>query len=172
MTFIFLYLSIHMYSKLTKKQLINDINIHFLKQGKTIETNIYKISKQKLIEIMVDNDIPHIDKETLKQEIEETERYNYYIDVIYHNFYKYKNISIDVILDIQKNHNNYNSNDLNKIISDYNLKFENDILDIKVLIQDLCRVYNNYCISTNTKNTLEYKTIPDIISQLSLLSLP
>jgi len=161
-----------MYSKLTKKQLINDINIYFLKQGKTIETNIYKISKQKLIEIMVDNDIPHIDKETLKHEIEETERYNYYIDVIYHNFYKYKNISIDVILDIQKNHNNYNSNDLNKIIFNHNLKFENDILDMKVLIQDLCRVYNNYCISTNTKNTLEYKTIPDIISQLSQLSLP
>ncbi len=159
-----------MYSKLTKRQLINDINIYFLKQGKTIETNIYKISKQKLIEIIIDNDIPHIDNETLKNEIEETELYNYYIDVIYHNFYKYKNVPIDIILDIKNNHNNYNSNLLKDIISKYNLKFENDMNEIKVLIKDLCKVYNDYCMNTNIKNTLQFKTIPDIISQLSLLS--
>ena len=159
-----------MYYKLTKKELINNIRIFFLKEGKTIETNLYKISKQKLIEIMIDNDIPHIDNETLKKEIKETELYNYYIDIIYHNFYKYKNISIDVIKDIQDNYNNYTSNDLKNIISQYNLKFENDIQEIKLLLQDLCKVYNNYCVNTNTKNTLQFKSIPDIIEQLSTLS--
>ncbi len=42
--------------------------------------------------------------------------------------------------------------------------------EIKVLIKDLCKVYNDYCMNTNIKNTLQFKTIPDIISQLSLLS--
>ena len=41
-----------MYNKLSKKQLINDINIFFLKQVKECDGNIYKIAKNKLISIL------------------------------------------------------------------------------------------------------------------------
>ena len=120
-----------MFTKLSKKELINDINIFFLKQGKICEGNIYKISKRKLIEIMIENEIPHIDNEKLKLEIEETEKFNYYIEIIYYNFMKYKNIDID---DIYKIHNNpnINSNDLNKIIIDNNLRMDGFIKETKI----------------------------------------
>ena len=157
-----------MFSKLTKKQLINDINIFFLKQGKICEGNIYKISKKKLIEIIIENEIPHIDNEKLKLEIEETEKFNYYIEIIYYNFMKYKNIDID---DIYKIHNNpnINSNDLNKIIIDNNLRMDGFIKETKILVNDLYNSIDKYYKSTGTKNTIEFKTIPDLIKNLNLL---
>ena len=33
---------------------------------------------------MIENDIPHIDNEKLKNEIEETEKFNYYLEIIYY----------------------------------------------------------------------------------------
>ena len=57
-------------SKLTKKQLINDINIFYLKKGIECD-NIYKISKCKLIKLIIENDIPHIDEDTLKKDKDE-----------------------------------------------------------------------------------------------------
>jgi len=157
-----------MFSKLSKKQLINDINIFFLKQGKICEGNIYKISKRKLIEIMIENEIPHIDNEKLKSEIEETEKFNYYIEIIYYNFMKYKNIDID---DIYKIHNNpnINSNDLNKIIIDNNLRMDGFIKETKILVNDLYNSIDKYYKSTGIKNTIEFKTIPDLIKNLNLL---
>lgn len=157
-----------MFTKLSKKELINDINIFFLKQGKICEGNIYKISKRKLIEIMIENEIPHIDNEKLKLEIEETEKFNYYIEIIYYNFMKYKNIDID---DIYKIHNNpnINSNDLNKIIINNNLRMDGFIKETKILVNDLYNSIDKYYKSTGTKNTIEFKTIPDLIKNLNLL---
>jgi hypothetical protein len=157
-----------MFSKLTKKQLINDINIFFLKQGKICEGNIYKISKRKLIEIIIENEIPHIDSEKLKIEIEETEKFNYYIEIIYYNFMKYKNIDIDEIHKIHNNPN-INSNDLNKIIIDNNLRMDGFIKETKILVNDLYHSIDKYYKSTGTKNTIEFKTLPDLIKNLNLL---
>ena len=157
-----------MYNKLSKKQLINDINIFFLKQGKECDGNIYKIAKNKLISIMIENDIPHIDNEKLKNEIEETEKFNYYIDIIYYNFMKYKNIDID---EIRKIHNNpeITADDLNLIIINNNLKFDNNMNETKELIKDLYNSLDKYYKNTGLKNTIEFKTIPDIIKNLNFL---
>jgi hypothetical protein len=157
-----------MFSKLSKKQLINDINIFFLKQGKICEGNIYKISKRKLIEIMIENEIPHIDNDKLKSEIEETEKFNYYIEIIYYNFMKYKNIDIDIIKNIHNNPN-INSNDLNNIIINNNLRMDGFIKETKVLIDDLYNSIDKYYKSTGTKNIIQFKTIPDLIQNLNLL---
>lgn len=156
-----------MYNRLTKKQLINDINIFFLKQGLECSIDITRISKKKLIEIMIENDIPHINKEQLKLEIEETEKYNYYLEIIHYNFMKFKNINID---DIKMIYNNQmNSDDLNKIIINNNLVMNGHFKETSELINDLIIAMNKYYNSTNTKNTIEYKTIPDIIKNLNLL---
>jgi hypothetical protein len=156
-----------MYNRLTKKQLINDINIFFLKQGLECSIDITRISKKKLIEIMIENDIPHINKEQLKLEIEETEKYNYYLEIIHYNFMKFKNMNIDDIKNIHNNH--MNSDDLNKIIIDNNLVMNGHFKETSELINDLIIAMNKYYNSTNTKNTIEYKTIPDIIKNLNLL---
>lgn len=155
----------HMTSKLTKKELINDINIFFLKQGKACEVNLYKISKSKLIEIVIENDIPHIDKDVLKREIEETEKFNYYTEVIYHNFMKYKNIPIEVI----RNLNNNNTEQLYEIIIRYNLKIDNHIKETNELVRGLVRVLNDYYLATNNHKYDGMKTIPDIIQKLSII---
>jgi len=157
-----------MYNNLSKKQLINDINIFFLKQSKICEGDIYKISKKKLIQIMIENEIPHIDNDKLKLEIEETEKFNYYIDIIYYNFMKFKNISFDDIHFIHNN-NNLNSNDLHSFIIKHNLRMDGFITETKILIHDLFNAIDKYYKSTNTKNTIQYKTIPDLIHNLNLL---
>ena len=158
-----------MSSKLTKKQLINDIKIFYLKQGKECDNNIIKISKTKLLEIILDNDIPHINNETLKKEIEETEKFNFYMNVIYYNFIKFNKPSYDTIRDI-KNNSKINSNDLDKIIKDNDLIISNDIEDIKILVLDLFNSIHKYCSNTNIKNTIQYKTIPSIIQFLNNLN--
>jgi len=157
-----------MTSKLSKKQLINDIKVFYLKQGKECE-GISKISKSKLIELIIENDIPHVDNETLKNEIQETEKFNYYMNVIYYNFIKFNNISYDIITNIRGN-SQIKSSDLHKIICDNNLIYGNDMDEIKELSLDLFNVIHNYCSKTGTKNTIQFKTIPSIIHFLSKLN--
>ena len=154
-----------MSSKLSKKQLSNDIKVFYLKQGKECE-GIMKISKSKLLELVLENDIPHIDNDTLRKEIEETEKYNYYMNVIYYNFIKFNNPPPNIIRNI---HNN-SSLELENIIKEYNLVFSNDIDELKTLVLDLFNSIHKYCSSTNTKNTIQYKTIPSIILFLNNLN--
>jgi hypothetical protein len=158
-----------MSSKLTKKQLINDIKVYYLKQGQECDNNIMKISKTKLLEIVLDNDIPHINNETLKKEIEETEKFNFYMNIIYYNFIKFNKPSYDIIRDIKSNHN-ITSQDLDLIITENNLIISNDIEDIKILVLDLFNSIHKYCSNTNTKNTIQYKTIPSILQFLGNLN--
>lgn len=153
-----------MTSKLSKKQMINDINVFFLKQGKVCEGNIYKVSKAKLLEIIIENDIPHINSDDLKNEIEETEKFNYYLEIIHHNFMKYKNISVQIIVDIHNN-KNLNSSDLEKIIKDHNIKYENDTNELKELVIGIVNLIKKY---HHTK--IPYKTLPDIIQELSSIA--
>lgn len=157
-----------MYNNLSKKQLINDIKIFFLKQGKICEGNIYNISKKKLIDIMIDNEIPHINNEKLKIEIEETEKFNYFLEIIYYNFMKYKNINIDIIKNIHIN-NNLNSNDLNNIIINNNLRMDGYITETKILVNDIYNSIDKYYKSIGNKNNIEFKTLPDLIQNLNLL---
>jgi hypothetical protein len=157
-----------MSSKLSKKQLINDIKVFYLKQGKECE-GIMKISKSKLLEIVLENDIPHINNDTLKKEIEENEKAHYYMNIIYYNFIRFNKPSMNTIRNIQSNPN-ITAVELENIIKNDNLIFSNDIDDIKSLVMDLFNSIHKYCSATNTKNTIQYKTIPSIIQFLSNLN--
>ena len=154
-----------MSSKLTKKDLINDINYFFIKQGIECD-NIYNVSKKKLLQIIIDNDIPHINEDIYRKEIEETEKFNYYYQIIHHNFRKYKNIPFN---DIKFISFNSNSSQLNDLILSHNLKFDNDIQETNELVNHLFTHINNYCLSTNITNSIQFKTIPDIIHFLNSL---
>lgn len=157
-----------MSSKLSKKQLIKDITIFYLKQGKECQ-GIMKISKNKLLEIVLENDIPHIDQDTLKKEIEETEKFNYYKDIIYYNFIKFNKPSMTIMNEIYNNQS-ISSDDLDIIIKENNLIFANDIEETKTLVLELFNSIHKYCYSTNTKNTIQYKNLPSIINFLSNLN--
>lgn len=158
------------FSKMKKNYLIDNIVIFYFKKGQNV-SNINRISKQKLIDIIINNNIPIISKKQLKKEIKEKDLYISYLDIIYHNFMKYKNINLDIINEI-RNNPNLTSHNLKKIIDKYHLIIDNyyEMRKTNELIIDLSAIYNNYYeMSTNDNCTLEYKTIPDIINCLEYL---
>jgi len=163
-------------AKLSKKLLIDNITIFYFKNGHNID-NLKKISKEKLINIMINDNIPIINKKQLKNEKKEIDYYKTNLNIIYHNFMKYRNISYDIIDDI-KNNSNLKSIDLKNIILKNNLICENEyeIQKTNKLILDLCDAYTNYYNDddndddTKTKKyLLKYKTLPDIINCLTQL---
>ena len=166
-------------AKLTKKQLIDNITAFYFKKGQTID-NLKKVSKDNLINIMVNNNIPISSKKQLKNEKKEADYYTTNLNIIYHNFMKYKNIDYTVI-DTIKNNSNLNSFDLKKIIIKNNLICDNDyeIKKTNKLILDLCNAYTTYYNEEENeddnddkkpkKPLLKFKTIPDIINCLTHL---
>jgi len=158
------------FSKLKKNYLIDNIVIFYFKKGQIV-SNMNRISKQKLIDVIINNNIPIIAKKQLKKEIKEKDLYISYLDIIYYNFMKYKNINLDIINEI-RNKPNLTSINLKKIIDKYHLIIDNyyEIRKTNELIVELSAIYNNYCeLSTNDNRILEYKTIPDIINCLEYL---
>jgi len=169
-------------AKLSKKLLIDNITIFYFKNGHNID-NLNKISKEKLINIMINDNIPIISKKQLKNEKKEIDYYKTNLNIIYHNFMKYRNISYDIIDDI-KNNSNLKSIDLKNIILKNNLICDNEyeIKKTNKLILDLCDAYTNYYNDNNDsdynnddndmktkKYLLKYKTLPDIINCLTHL---
>jgi hypothetical protein len=144
--------------KLTKLELINSINMHYLRKNILCE-NLHKISKIKLLELYVDNKIEYVDKEQLKKEIIETEKYNHLRDIIHCNFIKYENIPYDIIANIKSD---TSIEDLEKIIEKYNLKYETSFANIKELVVNLYKSYKKYCEKSSIKNECIYITLPSI----------
>ena len=144
--------------KLTKIELINSINVHYLKQGILCE-NLTKLSKIKLLEIYIDNNIDYVNKEQLKNEIISVERYNHLRDIIHCNFIKYENIPYDIIANIKSDTKN---EELELIIKQYDLKYEQSFIHIKELVFNLYKSYKKYCDKSSIKNTCIYITIPSI----------
>lgn len=153
-------------NKYTKKQLIDIILIYYLKEGKVVETNLNKLNKKKLIEIINENEISIYDNYKLMEETLEIERYTTNLEIIYYNFMKFKNIPIYIIKEIQNN-SDLKSVDLEIIINANNLIIEDDIDEMKrfnKMIFIIAGAINDYSIYNNK---LEYKTLPDIINVLN-----
>jgi len=150
----------------TKKELIDIILIHYLKNNNIIETNLNKLNKKKLISIINDSDIPIYDNSKLIQETIEIENYTNNLEIIYYNFMKFKNININIINYI-KNNPSLTSHDLHIIIKNNSLIIKDDLNDIKKfnkMIFDISKAILNY----NHSIKLESKSLPDIIKVLNL----
>lgn len=153
-------------NKYTKKQLIDIILIYYLKEGKVVETNLNKLNKKKLIDIINENEISIYDNYKLMEETLEIERYTTNLEIIYYNFMKFKNIPINIIKEIQNN-SDLKSVDLEIIINANNLIIEDDVDEMKrfnKMIFIIAGAINDYSIYNNK---LEYKTLPDIINVLN-----
>jgi hypothetical protein len=144
--------------KITKKDLINSINIHYLKKGQLCQ-NLYKLSKKKLLEIYNDNNIDYVSTEQLKQEIVSVEQYNYLRDIIHCNFITYENIPYNVINSITSDTTN---EELEKIVKTYKLMDNNNFKNIKEFVFEVYKSYNNYCEKSNIKNECKYITLPSL----------
>ena len=104
--------------RLTRIDLINSIKIHFLNKGLLCQ-NLDKMTKNKLLEFAIENEVDFITKEQLKNEIIDIETYNSMRDVIYCNFIKYENIPYEVVSNIDTN---TTIEEMQIIIDKYNLK--------------------------------------------------
>lgn len=144
--------------KYTKNDLINSIKIYYLKKGLLCE-NINKLSKEKLLIILTDNNIEYINYETLKIEILMTETYNKNKDTIYGNFIKYENIPYEIIQSITKDTTN---DELIVIINKYNLHYEDNFKNIKEFVYNIYKVYLKFINSSAIKNECAYITLPSI----------
>ena len=152
-------------TKLNKNELITSIKVYYLKKGIQCD-NLTKYSRNKLINLMIDNDIEYIDKETLKNEILSVETNNYLKEIIYGNFIKYENIPYDIIKEVGVDSSNI---DLENIISKYELKHENEFKTIKEFAFNLYKLYKNYCDTNGIKNECVYITIPSITQSFKSL---
>lgn len=148
---------------INKLDLINSINYHYLKKGLLCK-NINKLPKKRLMEIYNENKIEFISYEKLKEMTLEIEEYNYLRDIIYCNYIKYENVPKEIMMKIDIN---TSINELNKIIYDYNLKYEDNFSNFKELMLNLYNLYNNYCNKSNI--SIKYKDI-DCISFPILLN--
>jgi hypothetical protein len=144
--------------KLTKMELINSINIHYYKKG-MLCVNLNKLSKIKLLEIYIENNIDYVDNEQLKKEIITVETYNHLRDIIHCNFIKYENIPYEIIENIKTDTTN---EEMEMIIKKYNLKYEKSFENIKELTFNLYKSYKKFCEKSNIKNNCIYITIPSI----------
>jgi hypothetical protein len=145
--------------KLTKLELINSITVHYLKKGILCE-NLTRISKVKLLELYIDNNIDYVNEEQLKNEIIIVEKYNHLRDIIHCNFIKYENIPYDVIKNIKSDTTN---EELEEIILKYDLKYEKSFANIKELTLNLYKSYTIYCEKSSIKNQCIYITLPSIL---------
>jgi hypothetical protein len=145
--------------KLTKLELINSITVHYLKKGILCE-NLTRISKVKLLELYIDNNIDYVNEEQLKNEIIIVEKYNHLRDIIHCNFIKYENIPYDVIKNIKSDTTN---EELEEIILKYDLKYEKSFANIKELTLNLYKSYTKYCEKSSIKNQCIYITLPSIL---------
>jgi hypothetical protein len=128
-------------NKYSKKDLIEIILIHYLKKDKFVEMNLNKISKQKLIDIIIDNSIYIYNYDELIKETLEIENFNNFLEIIFYNYMKFKNININIIKKIQNN-NLLTSKDLQLIIHQYNLYIDCDINTIKKYNKIMSDIYN------------------------------
>lgn len=148
---------------INKLDLINSINYHYLQKG-LICKNINKLPKKRLMEIYNENKIEFISCEKLKEMTLEIEEYNYLRDIIYCNYIKYENVPKEIIMKIDTN---TSIDELNKIITDYDLKYEDNFSNFKELTLNLYKLYNNYCNKSNI--SIKYKNV-DCISFPILLN--
>jgi len=153
---------------LTKKQMINDIEIYYIKQNKKID-NLHKMKKDELIIIIDDNNIPHITQLDIKNEIEEFNKYNEYLIIIKYNYIKYDKFLLNSI-----DFDNLNSKDLLSFIETNKLdtNCNEDLFNItNKFLGDVITSYKTYCKNMNIPCFIERGTIPYILHNLNKLLL-
>lgn len=150
---------------LSKKQMRQDIEVYFLKQNKTID-NIEKFSKKELINIMEENEIPHLTKEQLIKELEYNTKINNLKDIIKYNYIKYG------LFDIKEyNFDQMNIEELENFININNLVINlNDYQDIIELSNNLKSVYSLYCKNNNINVNIEKRNIPYLLDKIKSIT--
>jgi hypothetical protein len=147
------------FKNVSKSNLFQDIEFHFLKQNKKIPTNFSKMKKSELIEYMEINDICHYTKEMLEKEVKKYHENITMKNIIYYNILKYDDIDVNEI------------DDLRTFIEEKNLDTNIEhFTEYSALVQNLYTAYSKYCTSIGCEITNDkIKSMPKILYHLKHL---
>ena len=143
---------------ISKKDLLRDVEIWYMKQKKDIPQHIISLKKKELIDFMELNNIQHYTQEILESEIKKYEKQNKLKDIIIYNIMKYDNIDVSTI----------DNDNLERFIDDN--KLDTDIKDIQQyakLLHNLYVCYDEFCKSINKNyNSDKIKSFPKILQHI------
>jgi len=148
------------YKNITKEHLLQNIEIHFLKQQKPVPVTFAKMTKKDLIDFIELNNIPHFTPDKLKKEIEYYEKSSFYKKVIIYNMLRYDNVDPSQI----ENNEDY----VKKKKLDTDIQHMNEYAS---LLKTLYDAYGNFCKNTGTEyEGSKIKSFPKIIALLKTIS--
>lgn len=143
----------------SKSNLFQDIEFHFLKQNMKIPPNLSKMKKSELVEYMEINDICHYTKELLQKEAKKYHDRITMKNIIYYNILKYDDIDVNEIEDI--------CTFIDEKKLDTNIEY---FTEYSALVQNIYSAYSKYCTSVGCemKND-KMKSMPKILDHLKHL---
>lgn len=148
-------------SNISKKHLLQDIELFFLKQGKTLPKEILQMKKNQLIEYMEENEIVHYTQSMITEDIQKYNKQNYDKNIIYYNIMCYDNVNIDEI----------DNDNLEQFIQNNNL--DRNIDNFQATSIFLSKIYSSleeFCKNTNNEyEPHKLKSFPKVIQYIDLL---
>lgn len=148
-------------SNVTKKNLIQDIELFFLKKGKTFPKEIVSMKKNELIEYMEENEIEHYTQSMITEEIQKYNKQEYQKNIIYYNIMCYDNVNIDEI----------DNDNLGQFINNNNL--DENIDNFQATSIFLSKIYSSleeFCKNTNNEyKPHKLKSFPKVMQYIDLL---
>ena len=148
-------------SNVSKKNLIQDIELFFLKKGKSLPKEIVSMKKNELVEFMEENEIQHYTQSMITEEIQKYNKQDHDKNIIYYNIMCYDNVNVHEI----------DNNNLQKFINDNNL--DQNIENFQATSILLSKIYSSldeFCKNTgNEYNPHKLKSFPQVIKYLDLL---
>lgn len=143
----------------SKKDLLRDVELFFLKQNKQIPSDVLVMKKKELIGYMELNQINHYTLDDLKAELNKYQRYNDLKNIIIFNILKYDNVDIEKLDD----------DNLELYIKENSLDTNIEHLQAySKLVHNVYVAFEQFC--KDTRNSTEIHKIKSIPGALRLLS--
>ncbi len=144
---------------INKKHLLQDVEIWYMKQNKSIPLDVQQMKKKDLIDFMELNNIEHYTVDKIELEINKYNKLNNMRNIIIYNIIKYDNIDV----------NNIDNEDLESFIIEHNLDTNIKNMDqYAKLLHNLYVCCEEYCKSIQIP--FEYdkiRTFPKIMKHLN-----
>jgi len=148
-------------SNISKKHLLQDIELFFLKKGQPLPKEINQMKRNQLVEYMEENEIEHYTQSMIIEEIQKYNKQNHDKNVIYYNIMCYDNVNIDEI----------DNDNLGQFIKNNNLDENIDNLQATSIF--LSKIYSSleeFCKNTNNEyKPHKLKSFPKVIQYIDLL---
>jgi hypothetical protein len=146
-----------------KTYLLQDIEVHFLKQNKQVPPDVQQKKKKELIEYMELNNIQHYTYELLEKEVKFYEKKNMLKNMVVLHIIKYDDIDVQSIPD--------NLEELEAFVQTLTSNDDINLLpSYSILLKDLYDAYDKFCKMTSMQNeTDKIKSFPKILAKLQKL---